>query len=149
LRAGAGELDAVLFAELARQAGAAAAAADAAACGLYEQALGLWRGDPAGDVPVLRGHPAVAELARRRAEVVAGYAQAAFGLGWHERVIPLLGGLARAELLNERVHARLMVALAGAGRQAAAPVTAARRACPPLSDVSASALSLSRGAAPS
>jgi DNA-binding SARP family transcriptional activator/tetratricopeptide (TPR) repeat protein len=121
LRAGSGELDVVLFGELARQAGAAAAAGDAAAaCGLYEQALSLWRGDPAGDVAVLRGHPAVAELVRRRAEVVAGYAQAAFGLGWHERVIPLLDGLARAEPLNERVHARLMVALAGAGQQAAA-----------------------------
>jgi DNA-binding SARP family transcriptional activator/tetratricopeptide (TPR) repeat protein/transcriptional regulator with XRE-family HTH domain len=121
LRAGARELDVVLFEELARQAGAVAAAGDpAAACGLYEQALSLWRGDPAGDVAVLRGHPAVAELLRRRAEVVAGYAQAAFGLGWHERVIPLLDGLARAEPLNERVHARLMVALAGAGQQAAA-----------------------------
>jgi DNA-binding SARP family transcriptional activator/tetratricopeptide (TPR) repeat protein len=120
LRAGAGELDVVLFGELARQAAAAAAGDAAAACGLYERALGLWRGDPAGDVAVLRGHPAVAELARRRAEVVAGYAQAACGLGWHERVIPLLDGLARAEPLNERVHARLMVALAGAGQQAAA-----------------------------
>jgi DNA-binding SARP family transcriptional activator/tetratricopeptide (TPR) repeat protein/transcriptional regulator with XRE-family HTH domain len=121
LHAGAGELDVVLFGELARQAGAAAAAGDAAAaCGLYEQALSLWRGDPAGDVAVLRGHPAVAELLWRRAEVVAGYAQAAYRLGWHERVIPLLDGLARTEPLNERVHARLMVALAGAGQQAAA-----------------------------
>jgi DNA-binding SARP family transcriptional activator/transcriptional regulator with XRE-family HTH domain len=121
LLAAAGELDVVLFGELARQAGAAAAAGDAAAaCGLYEQALGLWRGDPAGDAAALRGHPAVAELLRRRAEAVAGYAQAAYGLGWHERVIPLLERLARAEPLNERVHARLMVALAGTGQQAAA-----------------------------
>jgi DNA-binding SARP family transcriptional activator/DNA-binding XRE family transcriptional regulator len=118
LRAGAGQLDVVLFAELARQAAAAGDAA--AACGLYERALGLWRGDPAEDVALLRGHPAVAELARRRAEVVAGYARAASALGWHERVIPLLEGLARAEPLNERAHARLMVALAGAGQQAAA-----------------------------
>src|SRR5580700_975823 len=45
LRAGAGGLDVVVFEELARRAGAAAAAGDtAAACGLYEQALGLWRG---------------------------------------------------------------------------------------------------------
>jgi tetratricopeptide (TPR) repeat protein/transcriptional regulator with XRE-family HTH domain len=121
LRAGAGDLDVVMFAELARRAGAAAAAGDAAAaCELYEQALGLWQGEPAADVAVLRGHPAVAELLRRRAEVVAGYAQAACGLGWYERVIPLLEGLARAEPLNERVHARLMVALAGTGQQAAA-----------------------------
>jgi DNA-binding SARP family transcriptional activator/DNA-binding XRE family transcriptional regulator len=118
LRAGAGQLDVVLFAELARQAAAAGEAA--AACGLYERALGLWRGDPAEDVALLRGHPAVVELARRRAEVVAEYARAASALGWHERVIPLLEGLARAEPLNERAHGRLMVALAGAGQQAAA-----------------------------
>ncbi len=121
LRAGAAELDVALFGELARQAEAAALAGDAAAgCGLYEQALGLWRGVPAGDVPVLGGHPAVAELVRRRTEVVAGYAQAAYGLGRHGRVIPLLEGLARAEPLDERVHARLMAALAGSGQQAAA-----------------------------
>jgi DNA-binding SARP family transcriptional activator len=118
LRAGAGQLDVALFGELARR--AAATVVPAAACGLYERALGLWRGDPAEDVALLRGDPAVAELARRRAEVVAGYARAASGLGWHERVIPLLEGLARAEPLNERAHARLMVALAGAGHQAAA-----------------------------
>jgi DNA-binding SARP family transcriptional activator len=118
LRTGAGQLDVVLFAELARQ--AAAADDPAEACGLYERALGLWRGDPAEDVAALRGHPAVAELARRRAEVVAGYARAASALGWHERVIPLLEGLARTEPLNERAHARLMAALAGAGHQAAA-----------------------------
>ena len=121
LRAGAGGLDVVVFGELARRAGEAAAAGDAvAACGLYEQALGLWRGEPAGDVAVLRGHPAVAGLLRRRAEVAAAYAQAACGLGWHERVIPLLEGLAQAEPLNERVHAALMVALGGTGQQAAA-----------------------------
>ena len=121
LRAGADELDAAAFAELAGRAGAVAAAGDAAAaCGLYAQALGLWRGEPAAGVPVLRGHPAVAALARRRAEVVLGYADAACGLGWHQRVLPLLEALAREQLLEERVHARLMVALAGAGQQAAA-----------------------------
>jgi DNA-binding SARP family transcriptional activator/tetratricopeptide (TPR) repeat protein len=118
---GAGELDVAMFGELAARAGAAAAAGDArAACGLFEEALGLWRGEPAGDVAVLRAHPAVAEMARLRAQVVAGYAQEACRVGWHERVIPLLEGLARVEPLNERIHARLMVALAGAGQQAAA-----------------------------
>jgi DNA-binding SARP family transcriptional activator len=121
LRAGADELDAAAFAELAGRAGAVAAAGDAAAaCGMYAQALGLWRGEPAAGVPVLRGHPAVAALARRRAEVVLGYADAACGLGWHQRVLPLLEALAREQPLEERVHARLMVALAGAGQQAAA-----------------------------
>ena len=121
LRAGPGEMDAAAFAELAEQAGAAAAAGDAAAaCGLYAQALGLWRGEPAADVPVLRGHPAVTGLARRRAEAVLGYADAACRLGWHQRVLRLLEALAGEQPLEERVHARLMVALAGAGQQAAA-----------------------------
>ena len=119
LRAGAGELDAVAFAELAGRAGAAAGDA-AAACGLYVQALGLWRGEPAADVPVLRGHPAVTGLARRRTEAVLGYADAACRLGWHQRVLPLLEELARQQPLEERVHARLMVALTGSGQQAAA-----------------------------
>ena len=119
LRAGAGELDAVAFAELAGRAGTAAGDA-AAACGLYVQALGLWRGEPAADVPVLRGHPAVTGLARRRTEAVLGYAEAACRLGWHQRVLPLLEELARQQPLEERVHARLMVALAGSGQQAAA-----------------------------
>ena len=119
LRAGAGELDAVAFAELAGRAGAAAGDA-AAACVLYVQALGLWRGEPAADVPALRGHPAVTGLARRRTEAVLGYADAACRLGWHQRVLPLLEELARQQPLEERVHARLMVALTGSGQQAAA-----------------------------
>ncbi len=121
LCAGPGELDAAAFAELAGQAGMVAAAGDAAAaCGLYARALDLWRGEPAADVPVLRGHPAVTGLARRRAEAVLGYADAACRVGWHRRVLPLLEELAREQPLEERVHARLMVALAGAGQQAAA-----------------------------
>jgi DNA-binding SARP family transcriptional activator len=121
LRAGAGELDAAAFAELAGRAGAAAASGDAAAaCGLYARALALWRGEPAADAPVLRGHPAVTDMVRRQAEAVLGYADAACGLGWHQRVLPLLEELARQQPLDERVHARLMVALAGTGQQAAA-----------------------------
>jgi tetratricopeptide (TPR) repeat protein len=121
LRAGADELDVAAFAELAERAGAAAAAGDAAAaCGLYAQALELWRGEPAASIPVLRGHPAVTGLARRRADTVLGYADAAGQLGWCQRVLPLLEELAREQPLEERVHARLMVALAGAGQQAAA-----------------------------
>ena len=121
LLAGSGELDAAAFAELTGRARAAAAAGDAAAaCGLYAQALGLWRGEPAAGVPVLRGHPAVTGLARQRAEAVLAYADAACQLGWHQGVLPLLEALAREQPLEERVHARLMVALAGAGQQAAA-----------------------------
>jgi len=121
LRAGAGELDAAAFGELAERGGAMAASGDAAtACGLYAQALGLWRGEPVAGVPVLRGHPAVTGLTRRRAEAVLGYADAACRVGWHQRVLPLLEELAHEQPLEERVYARLIVALAGAGQQAAA-----------------------------
>jgi DNA-binding SARP family transcriptional activator len=121
LRAQASQLDTAAFGELAGRARAAAAAGDEeGACGLYAQALELWRGEPAADLKVPREHPAVAGLVRRRAEVVLGYADAACGLGWHQRVLPLLEVLAREQPLDERVHARLMMTLAGAGQQAAA-----------------------------
>jgi tetratricopeptide (TPR) repeat protein len=117
----AGELDGYgLGAGGGGPAAAAAAGDGAAACGLYAEALELWRGEPAADAGVPREHPAVAGLARRRAEAVLGYADAASGLDWHARVIPLLEALAREQRLDERVHARLIVALAGTGQQTAA-----------------------------
>jgi hypothetical protein len=42
---------------------------------LFEDALGLWRGEPLADVDLLRGHLAVAGLAGRRAAVVMEYAE--------------------------------------------------------------------------
>jgi DNA-binding SARP family transcriptional activator/DNA-binding XRE family transcriptional regulator len=125
LCAGPGVLDVLAFTELAGQARAAAAAGQwPAACRSYEQALRLWRGEPVADVEALRTHPAVesavAGLVRRRAQAVTGYAEVASELGLHEQVIPLLEPLARADPLDERVHARLMVALAGIGQQASA-----------------------------
>ena len=121
LRAGADELDAGAFAELAERAGAAVAG-------------GRFGG---GVRTVCAGAGAVAGRARRehtgaarasgcdgpgarRAEAVLDYADAACRMGWHGRVLPLLEELASQQPLEERVHARLMVALAGAGQQAAA-----------------------------
>jgi DNA-binding SARP family transcriptional activator/tetratricopeptide (TPR) repeat protein len=121
LRAGAVALDLLAFGQIVDNARAARSAGDAgAACGLYEDALGLWRGEPLADVDLLRGHPVVAGLAGRRAAVVLEYAEAASAAGWDERVLPRLEALATAEPLNERAHARLMIALASAGRQDAA-----------------------------
>ncbi len=52
----AGQLDLLAFWQLVDRARAARLAGDAtAACGLYESALRLWRGDPAADVDLLRG----------------------------------------------------------------------------------------------
>ncbi len=121
LDARACELDHVAFAELVSRARDAYAAADsAAACDTYARALRLWRGEPLADIDSLREHPAVTGLSLLRAEAVTGYAEAASAAGWHDRVLADLRELAAREPLNERVHARLMIALAGSGYQAAA-----------------------------
>jgi DNA-binding SARP family transcriptional activator/tetratricopeptide (TPR) repeat protein/transcriptional regulator with XRE-family HTH domain len=104
--------------ERARQ--AASAEDPAGACRLYEQALALWRGEPLADVEALRGHPAVARLARSRDAAVIEYADAAEVAGVQDRVVGHLLALAGREPLDERAHARLMIALAATGQQAAA-----------------------------
>jgi len=121
LRLTADELDLLSFERLVDRACAARSSGDAAAaCDLYQRALELWRGEPLADVDVLRGHPAVLGFARRRAAVVAAYAQTAIGAGQHERVLPHLEALTQREPLNEQAHAQLVLALAGSGQQAAA-----------------------------
>jgi DNA-binding SARP family transcriptional activator/tetratricopeptide (TPR) repeat protein/DNA-binding XRE family transcriptional regulator len=121
LTAGPGELDLLVLGELTADARAAHASGDdEAACSLYEQATGLWRGEPLADVELLRIHPAVIRLSRQRAEAVAEYAKAASSAGWHERVLGPLRELAGREPLNEQAHAQLMIALAGTGQQAEA-----------------------------
>ncbi|HTW04147.1 MAG TPA: BTAD domain-containing putative transcriptional regulator [Streptosporangiaceae bacterium] len=115
------ELDVIAFEQLCARAGAAARAGDPdTACALYERALALWQGEPLADIEVLRSHPAVADLTRRWASAVEEYADAASGQGWHDRVLVPLRALAAREPMNERAHARLMIALAGSGQQAAA-----------------------------
>ena len=114
-------LDAAEFGELARHARGVAAAGNVVGAGeFYERALGLWRGQPLEDIPVLCGHPALAELARQRVAVVLDYADALAGAGQWDQVSGHLEALAAQEPLDERVHARLMLALAATGRQAAA-----------------------------
>ncbi len=114
-------LDLADFGELAGRARQAAGAGDARQAGrLYGQALGLWRGEPLADLDVLRGHPAVIELERRRVAVVIEYADAAGAAGMHAQALGQLRALAEREPLDERVQARLMAALAATGQQAAA-----------------------------
>jgi DNA-binding SARP family transcriptional activator/tetratricopeptide (TPR) repeat protein len=115
------EVDLLVFRDLvARAAAARAAGDDLTAIECYEDAVGLWRGEPLADVDVLFGHPGIAALRRERVGVLLRYAQVACALGHHDRVIPRLRALADAEPLNEPAHARLMIALAGSGQQAAA-----------------------------
>jgi DNA-binding SARP family transcriptional activator/tetratricopeptide (TPR) repeat protein/DNA-binding XRE family transcriptional regulator len=115
------ELDLIAFSQLCSEARAAARSGQAeAACERYEQALDLWTGEPLADVDALRGHPAVSGLARQWAAAVEDFADAASGQGWHSRVLSPLRALTVREPLNERAHARLMIALAGSGQQATA-----------------------------
>jgi DNA-binding SARP family transcriptional activator/Tfp pilus assembly protein PilF len=121
LRAAGCDFDQVTFATLVSHARDRHAEADLpAACEAYDQALDLWRGEPLADVDALRHHPAVTRLNMQRAEAVVGYAEAAAAAGWHDRALVPLQELAEREPLNERAHARLMIALAGSGQQAVA-----------------------------
>jgi DNA-binding SARP family transcriptional activator/DNA-binding XRE family transcriptional regulator len=117
----ADELDALAFGQLIGRARAMRSAGDAAAaCRFYEEALGLWRGDPLADLDLLQGHLAVAHLAGRHAAIVIEYAETASAAHCPERALSRLEALARAEPLNERAGALRMIALASAGRQDAA-----------------------------
>jgi DNA-binding SARP family transcriptional activator/transcriptional regulator with XRE-family HTH domain/tetratricopeptide (TPR) repeat protein len=121
LAVSAGELDALEFARLAGLArGSAAAGNPAAACGWYDRALQLWRGEPLADVSALRGDPALTELGQQRTAMILDHADAAAAAGWPERVLAQLRELSARDPLDERVHARLMLTLAACGQQAAA-----------------------------
>jgi DNA-binding SARP family transcriptional activator/tetratricopeptide (TPR) repeat protein len=121
LSPGCVRLDLAEFDELSERARRAAGAGEVvAACGLYEAALAVWQGRALEDIEVLRGHPAVTGLDRRRAATVIDYARVAAGSGLIERLIPHLEALAAWDSLDERVHAHLIDALAATGNQAAA-----------------------------
>jgi DNA-binding SARP family transcriptional activator/DNA-binding XRE family transcriptional regulator len=116
-----GQLDLLLFRRLVASARTARAAGNIEqVCDDLEQALGLWRGEPLADVGVLQDHPALVGLAEARTAATLEYADAASSAGWHDRALPYLRVLARRDPLDEAVHARLVIALAGAGRQAEA-----------------------------
>jgi tetratricopeptide (TPR) repeat protein len=115
------EVDLLAFRDLAAKAAAARARGDdARAVECYEHAVGLWRGEPLADVDALCGHPGATALRQELAGVLLRYAEVACALGQYDRVLPRLQALADADPLNEPAHARLMIALAGSGQQAAA-----------------------------
>jgi DNA-binding SARP family transcriptional activator/DNA-binding XRE family transcriptional regulator len=121
LRVSFEQVDLLLFKDLAARATAAQARGDDAdACKLYEDAARLWRGDPLADVDLLSGHPGITLLRYQLTSVLLRYAELACALGQSRSVLPMLQALAVSEPLNESVHARLMIALAGTGQQATA-----------------------------
>jgi DNA-binding SARP family transcriptional activator len=66
------------------------------------------------------GHPAAVALARERDTVTLELADAALATGRVDQVLPYLFALAQRDPLHGAAHARLMLALAGRGEQAAA-----------------------------
>jgi DNA-binding SARP family transcriptional activator/tetratricopeptide (TPR) repeat protein len=119
---GPGELDALDFEALCRDAGTAVRAADWAAASDYAAgALALWRGNPLGDVPsqALRDSW-LPRLDQQRVQVTEWRIEAGLHLGRHEQLVPQLRQLTAEHPLRERFHVQLMQALARCGRQAEA-----------------------------
>lgn len=121
LRPEGAELDVVRFDELA-EAGMHARIADPErARMLLSEAIACWRGAMLADLGSrVRHQPVVVAAGNRRLNAVLALADLANAAGKDESVVEQLRAMAGVESLHEGVHARLMVALAGSGQQAAA-----------------------------
>ena len=119
---GADQLDLAEFADLARRAaGAWSEGAAESAWQLYTEAWSCWRGPLlAGSEARLRGHPAAEAAVRARIDMMLQWADVALGLGYCDRLVGPLRAMCAEEPLHEGLAARLMLALAGDGDQAAA-----------------------------
>lgn len=85
------------------------------------QALRWWRGPVLADAdPVLRQHPAAVVANERRVKAVLLHADTALLLRRPEETVPVLWDMVNTEPLHEGLHARLILALASCGEQAAA-----------------------------
>jgi DNA-binding SARP family transcriptional activator/tetratricopeptide (TPR) repeat protein/DNA-binding XRE family transcriptional regulator len=92
-----------------------------AALELLGQALDCWRGPVLADAGArLRQHPTAVAVSRRRVAAALAYADLALDRGRYDQVTSSLRAVAADEPLHEGLAARLMVALAGGGEQAAA-----------------------------
>jgi DNA-binding SARP family transcriptional activator/DNA-binding XRE family transcriptional regulator len=83
----------------------------------YERALQCWRG-PID--PEIRQHPSAVAAADQRIVATLAFADAAIELRRYDAAMRRLSPLSRAEPLHEGLHARMLLALAGSGRQAEA-----------------------------
>ncbi|MEW9553937.1 BTAD domain-containing putative transcriptional regulator [Nonomuraea sp. NPDC050783] len=84
----------------------------------YARALALWRGEVLADLP--QSHPVAVTLSRQRLRAALEHADLALRAGRYHPALEQLRVLAEAEPLHEGLHARIMLALAGLGEQAAA-----------------------------
>ncbi|WP_212999506.1 BTAD domain-containing putative transcriptional regulator [Winogradskya consettensis] len=88
---------------------------------LVHDALEMWHGDvPAAGVPELEDDPLVTELADERVEAAIRLTRLGETLHREPQVLPVLRRLAPRHPYHESLHARLVVALAASGQQAAA-----------------------------
>ncbi len=114
------QVDALCFAGLVAQGGAALERLDAgSAAPLLARALDLWRGRPLADVALVdAAQGAIARLESARLSATAMRIDADLALGRHVALVPELEGLVRAHPLDERFAGQLMIALYRCGRQA-------------------------------
>ncbi|GAA1638929.1 BTAD domain-containing putative transcriptional regulator [Actinoplanes couchii] len=83
----------------------------------HERALDCWRG-PVD--PVIRQLPAAVAAANQRITATLAFADQAIETRRYDAALHRLGPLSQEEPLHEGLHARLLLALAGSGRQAEA-----------------------------
>ncbi|MGX7827248.1 tetratricopeptide repeat protein [Actinokineospora sp. 24-640] len=115
------QVDALVFEDLLTRAEARARTDPAAALDLYDRALACWRGPALADLGSrLRSHPATIGLAVRRRQAALAHADLALALGRPAVAVERVRPLTQEEPLHEGLHARLILALAGTGEQAAA-----------------------------
>ncbi|WP_256451457.1 BTAD domain-containing putative transcriptional regulator [Amycolatopsis sp. CA-230715] len=115
------EFDLLRFDQLAATARSLEDERPAEAMAAYAEAVRCWRAPLLADLPdAVRGHPVTAVVTNRRVGTVLRYADLALRQQRGGEVVEQLTMLANEEPLHEDVHARLMLALAASGRQAAA-----------------------------
>jgi DNA-binding SARP family transcriptional activator len=116
LRVARGEVDVLRFEELVRV-GLGASQRPEVALGVFDEALGLWRGSPYAEFASEEFAPAeVARLVELRARAIEERAGALLELGRPEDVVGELEAQIALEPFRERLRALLMLALARAGR---------------------------------
>lgn len=120
LRVDPGRLDLHCFDAQLRLGRASLAAGDAPeAAGWFRSAVALWRGPALADVPAAGlALSCLPRLEESYLEAVEGRIRADLLLGRHAEVVGELRALVAEQPLRERLHALLMSALAGSGRQA-------------------------------
>ncbi|MGI5375528.1 BTAD domain-containing putative transcriptional regulator [Streptomyces sp. CA-251387] len=113
-------LDLRQFEDRVARAAQAAASDPSGALDLYGQALRSRQGRVLQDVPQLWQHPAAVRIAQRHIDVTIDVADLALRLNRPGFAVEHLMTAAHEEPLNESLQARMMLALAGSGRRAAA-----------------------------